>query len=184
MEPLAPPPASEVATAAGGARSRAVPALTGLRPFASGLVFAYHFCRPLATHAPSWLRELLDAGNAAVSVFFVLSGFVLAIGNQDALRAGMLRRGRFLRRGLARIYPAHIVAIVALLPLAFHSTWGAATGAFPPATAQYRVGTLALHLLLAQAWAAPVALSWNHPAWSISVELACYLLFCTLATHL
>ena len=44
-------------------------------------------------------------------------------------------------------------------------------------TAGYPLAELPLHIVLAQNWGFTSALAWNHPAWSISTELAAYLLF-------
>ena len=46
-----------------------------------------------------------------------------------------------------------------------------------PPSDHYPWGELPLHLALMQNWGLTGALSWNDPAWSISCELAAYLLF-------
>jgi peptidoglycan/LPS O-acetylase OafA/YrhL len=165
-------------------RPSAIPALTGIRPFASLLVFAFHFCRPVVSGGPTWLRSLVGAGFVAVSFFFVLSGFILAVSHGERLRAGGLDWRRFLVRRVARIYPAYLLALLLLVPLALYRPWGASTGAFPVGPAWHAVKTGLLHLFMVQAWWPPLTLSWNLPGWSVSVEIACYVAFLCLATTL
>ena len=164
-------------------RPTALPALTGIRPFASLLVFGFHFCRPVVSDGPAWLRSLVGAGFVAVSFFFVLSGFILAVSHRERLldQRHALDRRRFLLRRVARIYPAYLFALVLLLPFALYTPWGASTGAFPPAAAGSKLGAGLLHLTMTQAWWPPLTLSWNLPGWSVSVEIGCYLAFLLLA---
>jgi peptidoglycan/LPS O-acetylase OafA/YrhL len=167
-------------------RPTAIPALTGIRPFASLLVFAFHFCRPVVTDGPAWLRSLVGAGFVAVSFFFVLSGFILAVSHRERLldQSSGLDRRRFLLRRIARIYPTYLFALLLLLPLALYAPWGASTGAFPDAAGAGKLGTGLLHLAMVQAWWPPVTLSWNLPGWSVSVEIACYFAFLLLAKNI
>ena len=158
-------------------------ALTGIRPFASFAVFFFHFGRPLVATAPSPVRALAGSGFVAVSFFYVLSGFVLMLGSRRALADGSFSHARFLGRRLARVLPAALLALALLAPLALHPAWGRATGAFP-AGAPHPALTLLLHVSFLQAWLPSLALTWNLPAWSVSVELAFYLVFPMLARAL
>jgi peptidoglycan/LPS O-acetylase OafA/YrhL len=157
----------------GSARSDA---LTGIRPFASFAVFFFHFGRPLVAAAPRPLRDLAGSGFVAVSFFYVLSGFVLTLAYRDQARDGRFASRRFFARRLARVWPAALFALLMLLPLFVHRPWGRATGAFPDGGPSPLVTGL-LHLTLLQAWLPSLALSWNLPAWSVSVELAFYVVF-------
>jgi peptidoglycan/LPS O-acetylase OafA/YrhL len=165
-------------------RAPSIPALTGIRPFASALVFGFHFCRPTVDGGPLWLRSLVGAGFVAVSFFFVLSGFILAISHRQRLSDGTLDGRRFLLRRVSRIYPAYVLALALLVPLAVVPSWGAATGAFGEVTAAQKLSTGLLHLAMAHAWWPPLTLSWNLPGWSVSVEIGCYLAFLLVAGHM
>ncbi|MCU1281269.1 MAG: acyltransferase 3 [bacterium] len=145
--------------------SRRIDALTGLRPFASFYVFFFHFGRPLVATAPAWLRSLAGGGYVGVSFFYVLSGFVLALGYGPRIVAADFSHRRFLERRLARVLPAYLFAAALLVPLALRHD-----GSVPASP----LGGV-LQLLMLQAWWPPLALTWNLPAWSISVELALYL---------
>ncbi len=114
-------------------------ALDSLRGIAASLVVLYHCWLAAGARerlsmiaAPSiWapgsfghvlLRSLaafFEMGRAAVMIFFVLSGFVLACSLLDR----HMSYGEFLRKRVLRIYPAFAVAIVA--SFALHSFIGA-----------------------------------------------------------
>jgi peptidoglycan/LPS O-acetylase OafA/YrhL len=125
---------------------------------------------------PPAAMALLDKGYLAVDFFFLLSGMVIWLAYSERLRdRGWRAVPEFLRRRVARIWPLHvfILALGAALALLLVAT-GRSTPQFPAAE-------LPLHVLLIQNWGFTAALSWNDPAWSISCELAAYLLFPWLA---
>ena len=155
--------------------ARRIDALTGLRPFASLYVFFFHFGRPLVAHAPAPLRALASSGFVGVSFFYVLSGFVLAIGEKQRVAEGTFDHRGFIARRLSRVAPAYFAAWLLLIaPLLL--------GGESSVNASVPGGILQLAML--QAWWPPLALTWNLPAWSISVELAFYLVFPALVRAL
>ena len=89
------------------------PALTGLRAVAAYLVFFHHF-RPLALNE-GWPRLVLGQLYVGVSLFFVLSGFVLATryGQRVQLSGHWWRA--YLWRRAARIYPTYLLLNTAAL---------------------------------------------------------------------
>lgn len=134
---------------------RDLPSLTSLRAFAALLVFVFHLGQwGLPFHAGY-------IGYVGVAFFYVLSGFVLTWGATPNSTAR-----RFYVRRFARIYPSHIFVwlLVLLLPLVL----------VPPSPIQ-----TATNALLVQAWYPDSTLvySMNGVAWSLSCELAFYLLF-------
>lgn len=154
--------------------------LTGLRGIAAWFVVLYHIRTSIAHAMPTGATAVFAKGYLAVDLFFVLSGFVIWLNYAPAFEAkGMGAYGDFLKRRLARIYPLHL--FVLLCTAAF-----AAAMAFSghPEPARYPWAELPLHLALVQNWGFTEALSWNHPAWSISTEFAAYLAFPLLAIGL
>src|SRR5262249_2877162 len=95
----------------------------------------------------------------------VLSGFVLAMSYGPRIARGDFSHRRFLARRLSRLLPAYLVALALLVPLAMRPELGVRAS----------VPGGILQLLMLQAGWPPLALTWNLPAWSISVELALYL---------
>ena len=145
--------------------------LTSARGIAAWLVVLYHIRLSIAG-LPAPLIAALGKGYLAVDFFFLLSGFVIWLAWHDRLReGGAATIARFLQKRIARIWPLHafMLAAAAALALLLAAT-GRADSAFPAAE-------LPLHLLLVQNWGLTSDLNWNDPAWSISCELAAYLLF-------
>lgn len=147
--------------------------LTGLRGIAAWFVVLYHMRSGIAHAVPAEATALFAKGYLAVDLFFVLSGFVIWLNYAPAFEArGIRAYGNFLRRRLARIYPLHLFVLLATA--AFAGAMALAGHAEPE---RYPWAELPLHLALVQNWGFTTALSWNHPAWSISTEFAAYLAF-------
>ena len=154
-----------------------LPALTGLRFVAAAAVVLYHTARPLAD-APWWLHSIIAHGNTGVTLFFVLSGFILAYTYLpgDPRRPRPLDARTFWAARLARIYPVYVGALFLALPRFVTS--------FPESP--WLLAPLALlYLLLGQAWVPRVALlPWNSPTWSLSAEAFFYYTFPRVAPRL
>ncbi len=58
-------------------------------------------------------------GDAGVTFFFILSGFVLSIGCGPRVEDGTFRYVQFLRKRLAKIYPLHLVTFIIALCMSF-----------------------------------------------------------------
>lgn len=141
-------------------------ALTGLRFFAALAVLLHHLGP--ARDAGVLTRTALSSGYCGVTIFFVLSGFVLGHNYFDRFAAG-LRRGdlwSFAVARFARIYPLYLLLLV----------WSSLPRLFVPGRDD---SAWWLHLAGLQAWSpdVEVALGYNGPAWSISVELFLYAAF-------
>ncbi|MEO5672238.1 MAG: acyltransferase [Ramlibacter sp.] len=141
--------------------------LTGFRFVAAMMVFFSHYAIPGVSG--TGLR-IAQSGYAGVTLFFVLSGFIIAYNYLDQFEArvepGAVRR--FLLARFARVYPLYLFFIV-------FGSLTAGAGAPPWA-----------HLLAIQTWSADseFAFSINGPAWSIGVEVFFYLMFPLLVTFL
>lgn len=152
--------------------ARHLDALTGIRGIAAWLVVLYHIRLSLNALLPGEVIAALAKGYLAVDLFFMLSGFVIWYNYADRLRTGGGAETRlFLWRRFARVWPLHAVILAAF---AVFAGLLLATGRPTPG---YPLAELPLHLLLVQNWGLTPALTWNHPAWSISTEFAAYLLF-------
>ena len=156
--------------AARPARAR-LPELTGLRFLAAAWVFAYHFLVLTVDGAPWWVARVQNAGHAAVSLFFVLSGFVLAYNYAEPLADGRIGRARFWWLRLARVWPLYALLTLVELPLALHA-------GLPPARL---TAATAADLVGLQAWIPSITFVGNTPGWSVSVELFFYAAFPWLA---
>lgn len=147
--------------------------LTGARGVAAWLVVLFHLRVAAGDQLPDWLQAILAKGYLAVDFFFLLSGFVLWLNYQQSFRDhGLSAAPRFIARRIARIWPLHALILAAAVLFAL-----ALTLRGTPDPVQFPWVELPLHLLLMQNWGFTGTLTWNDPAWSISCELAAYLLF-------
>jgi peptidoglycan/LPS O-acetylase OafA/YrhL len=109
---------------------------------------------------------LIGLGYLGVDLFFILSGFVLALVHGEAFRRDPLTAyPDFLTRRIARIFPAWLF-VLALFALKHRS---------------FDLADLAVYGVLAQAWTGEASQLVNPPGWSVSLEWAGYLLFPLLA---
>jgi len=154
-----------------------LPSLTGLRFFAAFTVVLDHFASKFPLFDPTkatslferaWCKILFDSGAEAVSLFYVLSGFVLVY---TYLRETDVKGSRwdFYVARFARIYPAYLVGFaIGAVPYflwpytqSIASPWAMAT----------------VTLLLLQTWTLNDFQQWNPPGWSVSVEAFFYAVF-------
>lgn len=151
---------------------RHLDALTGIRGIAAWGVVLYHIRLSLTALLPPPVIAIFAKGYLAVDLFFILSGFVIWYNYSSRIAEGGAGAARlFLWRRFARVWPLHgaILGGFVALAMAMLATGRDASG--------YPLAELPLHLALLQNWGLTDALSWNHPAWSISTEFSAYLVF-------
>ncbi|GLW09419.1 acyltransferase [Microtetraspora sp. NBRC 13810] len=148
--------------------------LTGLRWVAAFMVFVSH-----ALYLPNAVPQgevgtaintgVALAGYVGVSVFFVLSGFVLTWSSRANDTAP-----KFWRRRFFKIYPNHFVAF--LIAVVFVLWMGEQVG-FAPLSDQ--LPGLIPQVLLLHAWLPDLqaAFAFNTVSWTLSVEAVFYLCF-------
>jgi len=163
--------ASRVGVVSTGRRGTGnIKSLTSLRFLAAALLVFYHLGQSqLAKGAPAFFDFIescaLDQG---VSFFFVLSGFILHYSYPVLGSRG--DAWRFLLSRFARVWPAHIAAIVLFL-IVGADLWLPSGSKFPWITVA--------NLSMLHAWVpqARCYFSLNAPSWSISTEWLFYLAF-------
>lgn len=147
------------------AKNGEIRSLTGLRGLAACYVVLYHFG---ADHASlgSKLKTFIGHGYTAVDLFFVLSGFVMALTYARSFAAGFGVQPylSFLTKRIARVWPLYMVVTIVTVALA------GGTG----------VEVFLVNLVMVQSWG--ISPSIVVPAWSISTEWGAYLLFPLLLT--
>lgn len=155
-------------------RAGQLKALTGLRGVAAFVIVLFHAKAAIDSNLGDipWL----DHGYLAVDIFFVLSGFVMFWTYRDHITSRS-RLVEFYAKRIARIYPLHVLLLVPFAILALG-----------PALLKGNIGEfiylksyLLGSLLLIQNWGFWPKLALNIPAWSISTEFFCYLIFPGLA---
>jgi peptidoglycan/LPS O-acetylase OafA/YrhL len=174
--------------AADGGRQRSsgspeqLASLTPLRGIAALWVVIFHFCWYLPAVHPERYTGAVYKGYLAVDLFFVLSGFVITHVYKEGFARRVTGRGYrdFLKARVARIYPLHITVLLLFVATATaeRAASYALEGSFEPIPllGERSVGGFFANLVMLQGlWARE--LSWNDPAWSISLEFLAYLLF-------
>lgn len=140
--------------------------LTSLRFVFAFLVFMSHM--NLFPHEePGFLWHLFREGYAGVSFFFMLSGFILAYTYQQRLIEGTATVRSFYVARVARIYPLHLLALLAslfFLQFFVHPSAG-------------DFGELAINTLLLQSFIPGQEFLFNSVSWSLSDEAFFYALF-------
>lgn len=163
----------------GPAAKTELPQFTGLRGIATLLVLFAHIRTPQGIELQfGFLDAFSKHGRLGVDLFFVLSGFILSHVYGNAFRDGRETLASYAKARFSRIYPLHFATIFLML-----GAYAVATrmGVRPTETAGYSLEATLLSLLLVHKWFGFVAP--NPGSWSISVELANYLLFPFLVAY-
>lgn len=158
--------------------------LTGLRGIAALTVFLAHTRETLTEQGlhlqvPTLIERLFLSGGRQVDIFFVLSGFILALTYQSWFSQRLDHRSyrKFLQRRFARIYPLHFAILVVVIALVVAAKLTHAPTRY--GLDRFDFWTLPEHFLLIHALNlfgnGPGI--WNPPSWSISIEALAYLLF-------
>ena len=100
------------------AECKRIIALDALRVIAAFIVLAQHFRLVFELHWPVWLTKGLFDSKAAVMLFFVLSGYVLAL-SLGSKPPSLMAYLKFGVRRLFRLYPVYWAALL----LAFAVLW-------------------------------------------------------------
>lgn len=150
-----------------------IAALTPLRFLAAFIIFIFHFNIHVSSLFNIYLLDnIINRGAVGMSLFFILSGFVLAY-NYDSFSTYPQIRDFYLKR-LARVYPAYlcwsIIFFYQLIPHFSGSSYFKTIGK----------GLLIVftNVFLLQAWFPHFfTLGTNNGTWSLSVEAFLYLIF-------
>lgn len=158
----------------GPAMRRDIPALTMIRFIAALGVVWHHFGLPKLAPDSAW-HDLASTGYTGVTLFFILSGFILFYVSDGADLDRRPERRDFWRRRIARIYPVYFFAWAltgALMALDYIThdkslVYLAKSSVF--------FGGLSLTLL--QGWVPHAPFEWNLPGWTLCVEAFFYASF-------
>jgi peptidoglycan/LPS O-acetylase OafA/YrhL len=140
--------------------------LTGIRFFAAGWVVLCHLGALFISLLPILepFRTFFSLGYFAVSLFFLLSGFILSHNYFATYTIDQHHKFLFLR--FARLWPVHFAALVLMLIY---------TGA-----SSYPLSRLLEELIMIHSWFR-ADLGLNYPAWSISAEWFAYIFLFPIA---
>lgn len=141
---------------------RHIKPLTSIRFFAAFFVLLSHLVYFSKTKFSFFYVE---DGFIGVTLFFILSGFILAYSYQEKLEKKQSSAITFYFARVSRIYPLHIATLVCALPIFLYGN--------------FDIFKLISNIFLFQAFipSSDYYFSLNAPSWSISVEFFLYLLF-------
>ncbi|OUJ72422.1 acyltransferase family protein [Hymenobacter crusticola] len=98
-----------------------LPALTGIRAVAAYLVFLHHFNPFQPEGATQLLSRIVLEFHIGVSIFFVLSGFLITLRYYGTEQRDSRWWGTYLRNRMARIYPMYFLLTTAFFLLRFQT---------------------------------------------------------------
>lgn len=134
-------------------------------------------CTDLPRSSVPLLATLAGTGYVAVSLFFVLSGFILQYTYCGAERNPSIASRTFYGARVARLYPVYLLGLAVAAPF---FVWGHLRRDQPFELARQGLAVLAL----VQAYVPSLAMAWNPPAWSLSAEAFFYVVFPLMAPAL
>lgn len=156
------------------AKAAWLPALASIRFVAAMWVVFAHFQYLIAF--PPGVALYLRHARRTMSLFFVLSGFIVAYSYADWFRHDFSRTWEFYRTRFARIVPMHVVGLLLMTPV----TLAIGYAYFGPLTPGH-AGRIALSWL-ANLFVVHIYVQrpgfdvWNQPAWTLSTEIVFYAL--------
>ncbi|NIJ16201.1 acyltransferase family protein [Sphingobium vermicomposti] len=150
-----------------------ISSLTGLRGIAAVAVLLYHI-----PHNPAFAQfaiPLFSRAYLAVDLFFILSGFVISFGYHDRVvkHLGAKSYTDFLFNRMARVWPLHLIVTLVFAARIILNVSGNQSIELTPAN-------IFTNLTMVQSWGwgtQPIA----GNSWSVSTELAAYLLYPLIA---
>lgn len=154
--------------------------LTSLRGIAAILVAVLHFHFFLGPLMPYNNALLIDKFYLMVDLFFILSGFIMCYVYEDKFYFDVkkLDYKNFLIARLARIYPLHVLTLLAeILIFLFILTIGKYDFLPLPNQNRYNIYAIFTNLTFLHTVGIHDFVSWNSPSWSLGAEWWAYVLF-------
>lgn len=153
------------------------PQLTSLRFFAAAVVVLYHYHAEVVPNGPPFLKNLFMHGFVGVTVFFVLSGYILSLNYLERFKNKTTNVKDFWVARLARIYPLYIVMLLAVSPYVLLNPAKFPNGQEIINLRENPVSATLMYVLGAEShWPMSVG-RLPLPSWSISTEFFFYALF-------
>lgn len=156
-----------------------LPALTGLRIVGALWVASFHFRTDLFHAWPGlqFLNPIFAVGYFGVPLFFTLSGFLIWHNYGSSELLAIRPTSKFLWRRFARLWPVNVLSQLLAIPLVLWAVvvkdyWGA------PIPNWFSVdGWLSSAFMIQEFFSPEQFYPWNQPSWSLSGEMAAYLIF-------
>jgi len=147
-----------------------MPALTGVRALAAYLVFISHFAYVFDTSFPHVVQRYLGELHIGVTIFFVLSGFLITYRYYKGFHLTAYWFKQYLKNRIARIYPMYLLLTLGAFTYYYYTRDKSITKGSDP------IGVLLLNITFMRGffyrfWDTGIA-----QGWSLTVEECFYLL--------
>ena len=146
-----------------------IPALTGVRALAAFLVFISHYAYVFDGDCPHFIRRFFLEFHIGVTIFFVLSGFLIAFRYYDnfSLNGDWFRQ--YLKNRVARIYPMYFLLTAGAFVYYYFTREPEITNGFPSA-----IGLFFMHITFVRGFFHDLKFTGIAQGWSLTVEECFY----------
>ncbi len=153
----------------GVGRGPYIPALTGVRALAAYLVFISHYEYVFDGELPHGLKRYFQEFHFGVTIFFVLSGFLIAYRYYNRFELSGNWFKQYLKNRVARIYPMYFLLTVCTFIYFYFSGDKNITAGFPDP-----LSLLVLNLTFFRGFFNDLKFTGIGPGWSLTVEECFY----------
>jgi peptidoglycan/LPS O-acetylase OafA/YrhL len=146
-----------------------IPALTGVRALAAYLVFISHYAYIFDGGMPHAFQRFFNEFHIGVTIFFVLSGFLIAFRYFDNFHLTGDWFKQYLKNRVARIYPMYFLLTGGAFIYYYFTREPAIVGKFPNA-----IGLFFMHITFVRGFFHDLNFTGIGPGWSLTVEECFY----------
>jgi len=146
-----------------------IPALTGVRALAAYLVFISHYAYIFDGDMPHAFQRFFTEFHIGVTIFFVLSGFLIAFRYFDNFHLTGDWFKLYLKNRVARIYPMYFLLTIGAFVYYYFTREPAIVGKFPSA-----IGLFFMHITFVRGFFHDLNFTGIGPGWSLTVEECFY----------
>jgi len=146
-----------------------IPALTGVRALAAYLVFISHFYYVFGESIPQSVQKFFREFHIGVTIFFVLSGFLIAFRYFDNFSLDKDWFKQYLKNRVARIYPMYFLLTICAFIAAHFTHDKEVTGG-----SEHPIGILLMNITFLRGFFNDYKFSGIAQGWSLTVEECFY----------
>jgi peptidoglycan/LPS O-acetylase OafA/YrhL len=146
-----------------------IPALTGVRALAAYLVFISHYAYAFDENFPHAVQRFLSEFHIGVTIFFTLSGFLIAFRYYDSFELSSDWFKQYLKNRVARIYPMYFLLTLAAFASFYFTHDEKVTNGFASP-----IGLLLMHITFLRGFFDQLKFTGIAQGWSLTVEECFY----------
>ncbi len=151
------------------AQQNYIPALTGVRALAAYLVFISHYEYTFDKSFPHFIQRFFFEFHIGVTLFFVLSGFLIAFRYYDNFQLTKDWFKQYLKNRVARIYPMYFLITAGAFLTYYFTRDPSVIQGFPSA-----IGLFFMHITFLRGFFSNLVFTGVAQGWSLTVEECFY----------